>query len=463
MRRWIWWGLLAVGCGSTVSGVDPNTMHCGDKVKNADETDVDCGGSCGSCEGGKQCLQFGDCKSKVCNAGTCADQCGDDQQDGDETDLDCGGSCKKCGDGKKCSSASDCQSGTCNGGTCALAPNCMDKVKNGAETDVDCGGACPKCDIGKSCKLDADCVGANCSGATCCGANLGNCDGNIANGCEAKLDHDANNCGACGKTCGASTPACSAGMCIASPPSCKAIKQSDGTAKSGVYTIQPAQAPAPVMTFCDMDTDSGGWTLILNRLVNSDNNGQPDLTQNNGTFADTRAMNFNFDVHGFWSASKQAVFAAKQNDNCASCLITGYDSAVRVDLPSVPGYSNKCSGASSPLSGLKLVGPSANTSAMVYMCGASLGWGACGGNACHYGVNWQNTALDNDWSANNPFELHFPSAYSTYKSAGDANAKDGSAFCRSCAGGLSSVFNNSSTCCITNGIDDKSRWTIWVR
>lgn len=44
---------------------------CVDNKKNQDETDVDCGGSCGSCVAGKKCSANSDCASNICTAGTC--------------------------------------------------------------------------------------------------------------------------------------------------------------------------------------------------------------------------------------------------------------------------------------------------------------------------------------------------------------------------------------------------------
>ncbi|MGZ3456797.1 MAG: hypothetical protein ACXVEF_44740, partial [Polyangiales bacterium] len=64
--------------------------------------------------------------------------------DGDETDVDCGGSCGKCDPGRGCASASDCAGGVCSKGLCA-APSCTDGAKNGDETDIDCGGSCGPC------------------------------------------------------------------------------------------------------------------------------------------------------------------------------------------------------------------------------------------------------------------------------------------------------------------------------
>lgn len=41
-------------------------LSCSDGVKNGDETDVDCGGTCGSCVKGGGCFEADDCLAKVC-------------------------------------------------------------------------------------------------------------------------------------------------------------------------------------------------------------------------------------------------------------------------------------------------------------------------------------------------------------------------------------------------------------
>src|SRR4051812_25528928 len=48
------------------------TARCADQVHNGDETDVDCGGACGTCAIGKLCLVATDCATGFCTAGTCA-------------------------------------------------------------------------------------------------------------------------------------------------------------------------------------------------------------------------------------------------------------------------------------------------------------------------------------------------------------------------------------------------------
>ncbi len=73
-------------------------LSCNDGVKNGDETDEDCGGSCLPCSDGSDCIVNADCSSKVCIDGTCnAPTCSDGVQNGDEEDVDCGGTtCAPC-------------------------------------------------------------------------------------------------------------------------------------------------------------------------------------------------------------------------------------------------------------------------------------------------------------------------------------------------------------------------------
>ena len=86
------------GDGETGDGDgDPTPVHCDNLVQDADETDVDCGGSCDPCEPGEACLVAGDCDSSVCEANQCAAAaCDDDVRNGDELEVDCGGSCRFC-------------------------------------------------------------------------------------------------------------------------------------------------------------------------------------------------------------------------------------------------------------------------------------------------------------------------------------------------------------------------------
>jgi hypothetical protein len=88
--------------------------------------------------------------------------CRDGVRDGDETDVDCGGSCLRCEAAQACGEGADCRSGICREGRCT-APACDDGVRNGHESDVDCGGDCAPCAAGKQC----DASSRNCASGHC--------------------------------------------------------------------------------------------------------------------------------------------------------------------------------------------------------------------------------------------------------------------------------------------------------
>ena len=62
--------LLFFGCNDSGDEED-YPPHCSDFVNSGDETDVDCGGSCESCENGSACEEHADCQSRFCDMGTC--------------------------------------------------------------------------------------------------------------------------------------------------------------------------------------------------------------------------------------------------------------------------------------------------------------------------------------------------------------------------------------------------------
>jgi hypothetical protein len=155
-----------------------------------------CGATCRHLRPQQICLVPGDCISGVCNAqapvgggidagsGTLWCQppsCTDGVKNGNETDVDCGGSCgatcRHAGPQQTCQVPGDCISGVCNGqapaGVDAGArtlwcqpPGCDDGVRNGDETDMDCGGSCgPTCnhlDPQQRCLVPSDCISGVC-------------------------------------------------------------------------------------------------------------------------------------------------------------------------------------------------------------------------------------------------------------------------------------------------------------
>jgi len=148
------------------------------------------------------------------NLGCPASSCTNGIKDGNETDVDCGGSCpSKCATGRSCAANPDCLSGNCAGGVCAAAacsaPNalcgglCVNlnaSVGNCGACGTVCGGA----------NGTAQCINGRCSMA--CLAGWGDCDMNAANGCETNIRTNPNNCGACGQKCAAGQ-ACVNGVC----------------------------------------------------------------------------------------------------------------------------------------------------------------------------------------------------------------------------------------------------------
>ena len=58
---------------NAVVSIDLEASSCSDTQQNGDETDMDCGGSCGPCSSGKSCNNHWDCKDYACEEGTCVE------------------------------------------------------------------------------------------------------------------------------------------------------------------------------------------------------------------------------------------------------------------------------------------------------------------------------------------------------------------------------------------------------
>lgn len=59
------------GVPDDVPLLPPNADHCGDGEQSGDESDVDCGGSCGPCGWCAACFEDGDCGKGSCHDGVC--------------------------------------------------------------------------------------------------------------------------------------------------------------------------------------------------------------------------------------------------------------------------------------------------------------------------------------------------------------------------------------------------------
>jgi hypothetical protein len=219
---------------------------CSDGVKNLDESDVDCGGSCPVCDVAEQCVSQGDCAegvtcSEISGQRICVDyrRCYDFTLNNEETDVDCGGPyCDGCAEGEQCNADTDCEEEVCTNGVCA-ARTCSDGVQNGYELGVDCGGSYMQngsgctatCPLGNDCYRDIDCTSGWCEKGA---GLLGQCaealctDG-VQNGTESDVDCGGTSCNGCaiGETCTADSD-CADQYCDANTDTCATPTCTDG-------------------------------------------------------------------------------------------------------------------------------------------------------------------------------------------------------------------------------------------
>jgi hypothetical protein len=226
------------GSGGTAGAGDASTDASADGA-----SDAGCGSGMKSCGG--TCVELDDpafgctedgctpcavangtpaCSSGACAVGSCDtnfDDCDESATNGCEANLQTSAAhCGECDLDCQPVGASACIAGSCEPDPCPagfgecdgdLADYCETALSTSISHCGACGDAC------SSAHGTASCSGGNC--AIACSANYGDCDGNVANGCETALTTDVNHCGACGRACSATrvaARACSSGTCSSS-------------------------------------------------------------------------------------------------------------------------------------------------------------------------------------------------------------------------------------------------------
>ena len=207
-------GLCSISCSAGYGNCDGiATTGCEINLNSDVANCGGCAGACSSANGTPSCLA-GACKI-ACTAGW--GDCDGNISNGCETDLSTSaGNCGACGGA--CSTAHG--TATCSNSQCSIAcsvgfGNCDNNVANGCEVDLDATPAhCSAC--GKAC--DTTSGTATCTLGVCginCVAGFGNCDNSAANGCETNTKTSALNCSGCGVACNTTngTASCANSVC----------------------------------------------------------------------------------------------------------------------------------------------------------------------------------------------------------------------------------------------------------
>jgi len=295
---------------------------CDDGVKNGDETDIDCGGSCGAtCLTNKACSSAADCLNKVCSGmpkKCAAPTCMDGFKNGDETDVDCGGACgATCGPAQSCSKNGDCKGGTCTGSTCA--ESCSDGTLNNSEKGVDCGGpiCLNGCETGAPCDVPSDCTNTFCVDGFCCDAA---CTGTCT-ACSASLKTSGMD-GICGPAKQGTDPHMSCD--VAASTTCgDATGDCDGAGKCEKW---PALTPCGDVASCTNGTQTNADTCDGNGAC-TDN-----LTQQCGLYA--------------CGATKCNTSCASDIDCAATAYCAGNVCVAKKANGAACGAANQCSSGS---------------------------------------------------------------------------------------------------------------------
>ena len=132
------------------------------------------------------------------------------------------------------------------------------------------------------------------------------------------------------------TKAALGGSAAEAAATCKQILDYGASAGDGVYwlDLDGTGADAPVLVFCDMTTDGGGWMLAVNSVAGE----EPvttDMVSNTGTAGPATAHTRNMNN---WAITQQAQIRHQIVDNANSRTFNAYYTGAYHDI--LPDYTN---------------------------------------------------------------------------------------------------------------------------
>jgi hypothetical protein len=230
----------------------PNAASCLDaatrRVCNSDGSanlDTPCPGAAnatGVCAGAGLCTLrcatgYADCDGNTVN--------------GCEASLNASTSCGACG--RTCATGQSCVNGACVTSTdCPAGQTRCNGVCVNLLDNTDHCGRCGNVCFGPNSR--ASCLSGVC-GALTCTTGFGNCDNNVANGCEVNLNSTSAHCGRCGNVCPGGA-ACTNGACGPVPGGATLVSGLGGAAGFGTTCLAPGDDNAWVQPGQDGGTST---------------------------------------------------------------------------------------------------------------------------------------------------------------------------------------------------------------
>jgi hypothetical protein len=193
---------------------------CDGQISNGCEVNIRTLQACGGCAQpcaipfAEESCASGSCTLVQCDPGRA--NCDGRLDNGCEASIALPENCGGCGNdcrGRPHVLTAGCEEGACRFVCEAGYGDCDGVVANGCEADFGSGTHCGRCD--NDCTALPNVRSASCDDSVCtdlvCDPGWGDCDGNPLNGCERRLN-TLSDCGACGRPC---APAHATGACVA--------------------------------------------------------------------------------------------------------------------------------------------------------------------------------------------------------------------------------------------------------